>query len=484
MTTVPAAQGAAQAAAAAAAAAVASPNSAPSHGQPFRGPHNQSGSGEGPLSSEQALSIVEKLVPALMAAAHHNGSAPSPVAPLGMRSINQQLPPRAPMPSYREAYGGYQNGAGQSSAYIHGNLAGPYGHPNRIDYGRNDYYYDTPPAPVAGYSPAFSYMGTMGNMGGPMSPAMGGMGGAGYGGLSASVLEDQLLGTYGGGIHRLQTSSLRQGGGGNGYGVGGYGAAAGGGGVGYLGGSVVGGGAYGSEYDADLAGFRSQSGGGQTSSFGGGVPSGGLYGGSGFGGQTMYGQGNDVGDRYTPAGRGGHFGMSGVGGMNGFGLNGFGPGGGANHGPGGGTSSSYDYGGDGSPPFQATDLLRQDSTGLYNLSNPTSSSGGGGSGVNASNAGAAATNKVGNNGKVNGHLPSSSNAHGAPGGGRPGGGGGGVGMGDVDGMHDLTSRFGGLAVGTVGNSLAKGPISPGPASGVSGTFASQQHFRAESGRYN
>src|ERR1700743_2870494 len=92
----------------------------------------------------------------------------------------------------------------------------------------------------------------------------------------------------------------------------------------------------------------------------------------------MYGHTNDGGDRYT-SGRGGPFCISGAGGMNGMGplegsgLNGFLPGG-ANHGPGGGPNS-FDYAGDASPPFQATDILRQDSTGLYNLSNSTSPGG-------------------------------------------------------------------------------------------------------------
>jgi hypothetical protein len=227
-----------------------------------------------------------------MAAAHHNGSGPNSSVPLSMRNINQQLPPRAPMSGYRDPYTGYPNGAGN----VHNNVAAPYGHPNRPDYGRNDYYYDTPSTGVTGYSPAFSYMGVnMGGMGGPMSPAMGGMGSGGYGGASASVLQDQLLDTYGGGIHRLQTSSLRQGGASNGYGGGGYGAASAGGYMGSVGGG------YGSEYDADLGGFRSAPV-GQSGSFSG--ASGGLYG--GFGGQAMYGNGNDIAERYS-TGRGGHF---------------------------------------------------------------------------------------------------------------------------------------------------------------------------------
>lgn len=117
---------------------------------------------------------------------------------------------------------------------------GPY--PNRLDYARNDYYPDPAPS-AAGYIPAL-YMNV--NMGGQ------GQGGAGaYGGGSASVLEDQLTGTYRGGIHRLQGSSLRQGPSPGKYGARSAGGYMGAGGLGAVGGHG------GSKYDLDLVGFRS-----------------------------------------------------------------------------------------------------------------------------------------------------------------------------------------------------------------------------------
>ena len=482
---------------------------------------NQPHSNDGPLSSEQALNIVEKLVPALMAAAHHNGSAGGvPGVPLGMRAVNQQvLPPRnlgAPPQGYRDAYGypspigqspglGYNVGGNGGAAGLGlgvgagaGAAGGSYG---RDGYGRDPYYYETTLQQQQS-SPAYSYMNmNMGGMGGPMSPAMGGMGMGGYGGASASLLEDQLLGTYGGGIHRLQTSSLRPGAGGGGYGspaaanyMSGLGAGGGGGG-------------YGSEYDVDLGGYRSAGGGGggQSGSFSGPPSAGGLYG--GFGG--MYGlgghaqhqqhqhqhgqhghlQNNDLAERYG-AGRptGGHF-ASAAGMMNGFGPVG-GGGGGLNgfvqhnhtnshahtHGHGHGGTSPYDYTDDSSPQFQATDILRQDSTGLSYLSNNTSPGSGNANSNAASGATAAAPGKAGTGGtKTNGHVHS----HGAPGS-------------RGDGMHDLTSRFGGLGVGGAGSApggagagagvVGKSPISPSPASG--GFSSQQQHFRGDSGRYN
>ncbi|KIM19887.1 hypothetical protein M408DRAFT_334230 [Serendipita vermifera MAFF 305830] len=83
----------------------------------------------------------------------------------------------------------------------HAHAHGP--HPNHLDYAWNDYYYDPAPS-AAGYSPAYSYMNF--NMGGQDQGDAGA-----YGGGSASVLEDQLIGTYGDGIHRLESSSLHQG---------------------------------------------------------------------------------------------------------------------------------------------------------------------------------------------------------------------------------------------------------------------------------
>ncbi|KIM20033.1 hypothetical protein M408DRAFT_334170 [Serendipita vermifera MAFF 305830] len=132
-----------------------------------------------------------------------------------------------------------------------------------------------------------------------------------------------------------------------------------------------------------------------------------MYGG---GGGDMGGMSDRFGSRAGP------FGSSSASGMNGFGpvggggpgLNGFGSAGhGHGHSHGGhghGGSSPYDYTGDASPQFQATDILRQDSTGLSYLSNNTSP-GSAASGAHGKSAGGTGTNPS----KVNGH------GHGAPG---------------------------------------------------------------------
>lgn len=422
--------------------------------------------------------FILRLVPALMAAAG-NGAGPgygasANPAPGGRGLSQNQMHPRPPMPGYRDPFA-YNNNVGAipqgpAAPYMHGGMGHGHGHGHggspygphgggRVDYGRNDYYYDVPPpaATANAYGSNMPYGGGMNmNMGhggmnmNTMSPAMGGMG-LGVGAASASVLEDQLLGTYGGGINRLQTNSLRHGPGsaygsvgtptsqyGPGYGsnsssgYGGGNANVGGGGA-YMGGLSHG--AF--DYD-DLGAYRSPSGNANYSAFG------------------AFGNNADLADRFTgrgAAGSGGAFSPTRDGGMNGFGMNGLTPQGSAS-GSGGGTSPSrYDYTDDpiGSPQFQASDILRQDAGGL--------------SGYNGTGGG-----------KPNGHSHS---------GGRGGTTGG---LGVKDGMHDITGMFGNLAVGGQGGGQ-KTPISPSSATGTGsgtsfGTQHGHQHFRGDSGRFN
>ncbi|KAG8805437.1 RRM protein, partial [Serendipita sp. 399] len=483
---VPAAQNAAQAAAAAAAAQqAANPNHAGGHQQL---PHARStpsmhaqghphqtntvaaaASADGPLSSEQALSIVERLVPALMAAAGTNAnhlgppgpSSSNPTGPAptghghglyniappgapgsgvgaigggapGQRGLQHRAPgpPPLSMNNYRDAYS-YPNGPSIPSPFVPPSPS-PYSHRNQMggmEYGRNDFYYDSPLPPVNGGVPAYAtgvpysspppgglygpnvggsnapYLG----MGASMSPAVSQLpiGSGGYGAPAGtpsvgSVLEDQLLGTYGGGIQRLHNPSLRQGGGNGGVTASTYGGAYGpvGGGMNtpYVGmgmgmGGVGAGGAggnYGADYDLDLglgagAGYRS-----------GGMASGSFSSPGAFG-PHAFGNG-DLADRfigtpgagrlpYAAVGSGAGMGMGingyGDGGMpNGFTFSpGFMPSGGMTGGNGGGGSSSsghgegtspYAFGEDGSPPhahpshhhhhhhLQTADILRQD----------------------------------------------------------------------------------------------------------------------------
>jgi hypothetical protein len=360
------------------------------------------------------------------------------------------------MPGYRDPFG-YNNNPGipQSSAYMHGGVGhggvSPYGpHGGRVDYGRNEYYYDTPSGGMNAMSPAMG-VGGYGNSGR--------YGANGGGAASASVLEDQLLGTYGGGINRLQTSSMRHSVGSS-YGSvgtpsGQYGASAGyggGGGPGYGGNANAGG--YGPfDYD-DLTGYRSP----QTNPSGsiGGLPGAGNTGYSTFG---AFGNNVDLGDRFATRGP---FSTANSGGMNGFGINGLTPQGSAGGSGGGASPSRYDYGDDGmaSPQFQASDILRQDTSGLTGYL--------GGGAPSASN-GTGATGNTGS--KPNGHPHS-------------GGRGAGAGLGVKDGIHEMTGMFSNLAVGG-----QKTPISPGSATGTGsgtsfGTQHGHQHFRGDSGRFS
>jgi len=313
------------------------------------------------------------------------------------------------------------------------------------------------------------YGGMNMNMGGgmnAMSPAMGYGNSGRYGAnggaaASASVLEDQLLGTYGGGINRLQTSSMRHGVGSS-YGSvgtpsgqygsgGGYG---GGGGPGYGGNANAGGYGLGAghgslDYD-DFGGYRSQ----PTNASGliGGPAGAGNTGYSAFG---AFGNNVDLGDRFATRGP---FSPTN---MNGFGINGLTPQGSAGGSGGGASPSRYDYGDDGmpSPQFQASDILRQDTSGLAGYL------GGGGGAPSASNG----TGATGNTGgvKPNGHSHSGPRGAGA-------------GLAVKDGMHEMTGMFGNLAVGG-----QKTPISPGSATGTSfGTQHGHQHFRGDSGRFS
>lgn len=429
------------------------------------------------------------------------GAKPSPVAHPGRGLPSAQMHGRPAMPGHRDPFG-YNNsnspGPGQNpGGYMHGGGVSTYGHPTRVEYGRTDYYYDASGGATS-YGANVPYgLNTIGpGIGvsvGPISPSVGAMGigvsSMGYGGgntgygssgnsvASASVIEDQLLGTYGGGIHRLQNSSLRQGvgsgygnvgGGGGGSGSythagasTGYGATttSGGGSGGFMGGL----GGYGTpDYD-DLTGYRTQSSAGPAGSFSGPASASATsYGGFGFG------NGTDVNDRYS--GRMGPFTPTSAGGMNGFGMNGLGAPGTASTGTSGsGTSPNrYDYADDRitSPQFQASDILRQDKSGFAGYLAGGSSSGGASNGTGTGTSTAAA--------KPNGHPHphTSGTTRGA-----------GTGLGVKDGVHELTGMFGGLAVGGPGGQ--KAPISP--SSAATSGFASQhshQHFRGDSGRFN
>ncbi|KAG8796539.1 RRM protein [Serendipita sp. 398] len=596
---IPAAQNAAQAAAAAAANAnhpgghqqAPHARSAPStQGQAHsytssNGHGNNNNTADGPLSSEQVLSIVERLGPALMAVeananagtGHGHGSSNStrPIAghePYNAPPVSQQhgsgatssaggsgasgqrgamqhrahgpVPPPLAMNNYRDAYS-YPNGSVVAPPFIPPSPS-PYSHRSQMgmDYGRNDYYYDSVPPPVNGipgyaagvpYSPAPPgglYGGA--GMGLSMSPAMSQMpiGGGGYGAPAgpvggANVLEDQLLGTYGGGINRLHGSSLRPGGNnGGGTPYGGYGPVGGGMSTPYMGMGMGsgGGGSYIPDYDLDLGlgGGGGGGGGGYRSnvasnSFGGpagvgGNAGGGLY--SGFGSHT-FGNG-DLSDRFLGNARSSYMtgagGVgAGVGGINGYGgmPNGFtfSPGfmssgsaagsSSGNGGGGGGGPSSYGFGEDGSPHLKPADILRQDQAGLGSSYLATTSPGS--SAIpSAASSGTRSASTTNSAGPVGGSTSAS------------GGGVGGVktnGHAHSGGVHELTGMFGGLSVvpggsssggsgggadgvgagpgtgGTVPGGI-KSPISPtkgstfGPAS-----LQARQHFRADSGRY-
>ncbi|PVF99527.1 hypothetical protein CPB86DRAFT_703059 [Serendipita vermifera] len=458
---IPAAQGAAQAAAAAAAANNTSSTPTGQHNRPTS---TQSSNSDGPLSSEQALHIVEKLVPALMAAANNGNVSGQPhtLANAGVRHPHQHqmLPPRAPVPGYRDHYG-YSNGPSQGSNYS--NAAGamvppsPFMHPgSHMDYGRNDFFYDTPNGAVTGYGGPLAYGGMNMNSMGPISPAMGSMGMGGYGrGGGASNIDESILGNYSSGLHRGQNLPMRQ------NNMGGYG----GSGYGLSAGNFVGG-QYGADYEADLSGFRYQQG---NSSRGYGAPSSNTY--DNFD-SNLYGNGSDMPDRFS-GDRASHFNM-GSGGTNGLsttGMNGLNsPTGG---GSGGGTSP-YAYSSDNSPHFKATDILRHESSGISSyLSGNTSSNH---KPLNSSmSSGTSGARSSGAN-KPNGHV------HGAPGSRIN------TNMLPGDGMPELTGMFAGLGVSSQGSGnsgLSKSQISPVSAGGMgSGSFSTQQHFRGDSGRFN
>ena len=170
---------------------------------------------EGPLTNDQVNHIIERLQDIIL----NNGGGLSPNG--GATRQLRPIPPASGPPPPPNAYGSpYSNGNG--GGFMH-NGGGAYGHggmyppppppPRGGEFGRGDGY--------GGY-----YGGGYGghpaqNYGGGMGMGHTAYGGAGVGTGPASVLEDQLLGTYGG---RLQNSSTRPGpyGGGYGGGVGGY----------------------------------------------------------------------------------------------------------------------------------------------------------------------------------------------------------------------------------------------------------------------
>jgi len=164
---------------------------------------------EGPLTNDQVNHIIERLQDIIL----NNGGGLSPNG--GAARQLRPIPPTGGPPPPSNAYGSpYPNGT--AGAYMP-NGGGAYGHggmyppppPRGGEFGRGDgySYYG------GGYGghPAQGYGGGMG-----MGHAA--YGAAGVGAGPSSVLEDQLLGTYGG---RLQNSSARPGTYGGGYGGGG-----------------------------------------------------------------------------------------------------------------------------------------------------------------------------------------------------------------------------------------------------------------------
>lgn len=471
---IPAAQGAAQAAAAAAAAAA---SGAP-QGHPTRPAVSSPSAGnDGPLSSEQALQIVERLVPSLSTpnTAGVGGMGP-PSAGL-LRGLPQgQIAQRGPMGgAYRDHFGYPSPSINQSPGFMHGGgmPSSPYHPHGRLDYGRNEYYYDVP---GNGYGSPMPYGGV--NVGGmsAMSPAMNHlpMGAYPTGGPNASVLEDQLFGTYGGASHRLPNSAVRPSGAsvyaGNANGYGPIG-----GGAGYMAGG------YGGEYDQDLGGYRSPA---AAASFANPTGNSGY---GGFSSPGVFGKGPDINDRFIGT-RVPYNHMTG-------GINGFGAAHGLHTATGPAGGGSYDYIEEPSPHFQPTDILRHDSSGLDSYLSKSQSSNKSSSPNSNSNVGSApvigsgsssarstgAANGVGPVApppKANGHV----NAHGVPGS-RTSTTTAGTINPSMDGMHELAGMFSGLGTGGPGGGMnARAPISPGPASGMSGgSFAAQ--LRGEPGRY-
>jgi hypothetical protein len=453
----------------------------------------QSTPADGPLSNEQALSIVERLIPTLNSNPPNStnvgmgggSGAMSPGGPYsnvningpaglgnagGPRSMHQpqhsiQQQHRGVTAGYRDSYPGFNNVVAQSPSYMHGAAAsGPYNQ-RPGDFGRNDYsYYDMPTsgAGPAAYGAALPYggMGAM-NVAGSMSPAMGGMAMTSFGGGNGHVLEDQLHGTYGGGIHRLQTSSLRPGAGFSPTSTGGnYNASTGA--SNFMAG--MGGGSFNSDYDVDIGGYRPPFGGAS-----------GAYGGPATGypsfsnPQTPYanGSGIDSSDRFS-----GRMNISG-------GLNGFVPAGGninglSGHGGSGQGSSGggFDYSDEPSPQFKAADILRQDSSGLASYLAST----GNAVATQAANSGTRANVNAPST-KSNGHVNVLTSR-----------GTSGNNSSSSDGLDGLSGVFGAFRIGDLSSTAGgshKPQLSPGATGGLSGNnFATQQVFRTETGRYS
>ena len=171
---------------------------------------------EGPLTNDQVNHIIERLQDIIL----NNGGGLSPNG--GATRQLRPIPPAGGPPPPPNTYGTpYPNGNG--GGYMH-NGGGAYGHggmyppppPRGGEFGRSDGYggyYGGGGGGGYGGHPAQNYGSGMG-----MGHTAYGAAGVGTG--PSSVLEDQLLGTYGG---RLQNSSTRPGPYGGGYGGGGGG---------------------------------------------------------------------------------------------------------------------------------------------------------------------------------------------------------------------------------------------------------------------